>query len=142
MATSGVHSSYPYNLLSLLALRIHLLSSHTPCVNPSHSRVDALRYQLDFVNFGLRRYYEEGAVRLLLADDVGLGKTIMAGLLIKKLMMGGYLKRVLSGSSISPFCSPRGGYRTPDRRRLPGRGRARSVAGPLGGFAPDGGSPP
>ncbi|AET31759.1 helicase-related protein [Pyrobaculum ferrireducens] len=95
MASSGGYSPYPYNLLSLLALRIHLLSNYTPCVNPSHSRVDALRYQLDFVNFGLRRYYEEGAVRLLLADDVGLGKTVMAGLLIKELMMRGHVKKVL-----------------------------------------------
>jgi superfamily II DNA or RNA helicase len=81
--------------LSLLALRVYLHSRYTPCVNPSHSRINALSYQLDFVNYALRKLYDEGALRLLLADDVGLGKTIMTGLLIKELMLRGLAKRVL-----------------------------------------------
>ncbi|MEM1615858.1 MAG: helicase-related protein, partial [Pyrobaculum sp.] len=81
--------------LSLYALRAYLMSRYTPCVNPSHSRIDALSYQLDFVNLALRRYYEEGAIRLMLADDVGLGKTIMTGLLLKELMLRGHVKRAL-----------------------------------------------
>jgi len=81
--------------LSLLALRVHLHTKYTPCVNPSHSRINALSYQLDFVNYALRRLYEEGAVRLLLADDVGLGKTVMTGLLIKEMMLRGLARRIL-----------------------------------------------
>jgi len=76
-------------------LRAFLMWRYTPCVNPSHGRIDALSYQLDFVNLALRKYYEEGAVRLMLADDVGLGKTVMTGLLIKELMLRGHVKRVL-----------------------------------------------
>ena len=76
--------------LSLLALRVYLHSRYTPCVNPSHSRINALTYQLDFVNYALRKLYDEGDLRLLLADDVGLGKTIMTGLLIKELMPVSY----------------------------------------------------
>jgi len=81
--------------LSLLALRVHLHTKYTPCVNPSHSRINALSYQLDFVNYALRRLYEEGAVRLLLADDVGLGKTVMTGLLIKEMTLRGLARRIL-----------------------------------------------
>jgi superfamily II DNA or RNA helicase len=68
---------------------------YTPCVNPSHSRINALSYQLDFVNYALRRLYDEGALRPLLADDVGLGKTVMTGLLMKELMLRGLVRRAL-----------------------------------------------
>lgn len=83
------------DLLHPLALRIYLHSHFTPCVDPSHSRVEALRYQLDFVNLALRRLLEEGAIRLMLADDVGLGKTVMTGLLLKELKLRGLAKRFL-----------------------------------------------
>ena len=36
-----------------------------------------------------------GQIRMLLADDVGLGKTIMIGLLMKELILRGMLERVL-----------------------------------------------
>ena len=46
------------------------------------------------VGGGLRPPAEAGRVRFLLADDVGAGKTIMAGLLIRELQLRGLAERI------------------------------------------------
>lgn len=74
------------------ALRIRLAHLFDPYVAVRSSRIDALPHQLTAV-------YEEmlprQPLRFLLADDPGAGKTIMAGLLIKELLIRGDLERCL-----------------------------------------------
>src|SRR5215213_10820137 len=54
-------------------------------------RVDPNPHQIDAVVFALRRIPEGGCI---LADEVGLGKTIEAGLIVSQLMAEG-MRRVL-----------------------------------------------
>jgi adenine-specific DNA-methyltransferase len=56
-----------------------------------HGRIDPNPHQIDAVVFALRRIPEGGCI---LADEVGLGKTIEAGLIISQLMVEG-MRRVL-----------------------------------------------
>src|SRR2546430_6595833 len=56
-----------------------------------HGRIDPNPHQIDAVVFALRRIPEGGCI---LADEVGLGKTIEAGLVISQLMAEG-MRRVL-----------------------------------------------
>ncbi len=63
-----------------------------PYFGLSISRVDPLPHQLDAV---YERLLKLPAVRFLLADDAGAGKTIMAGLLIRELKLRGLAERVL-----------------------------------------------
>ena len=56
------------------------------------SRISPLPHQLDAV-YGV--FLEEPALRFLLADDPGAGKTIMAGLFVKELMLRRAADRVL-----------------------------------------------
>ena len=56
-----------------------------------HGRIDPNPHQIDAVVFALRRIPEGGCI---LADEVGLGKTIEAGLIISQLMAEG-MRRVL-----------------------------------------------
>ena len=58
----------------------------------SISRVDPLPHQLEAVYEHLLKL---PTVRFLLADDVGAGKTIMAGLLVRELKLRGLVERVL-----------------------------------------------
>lgn len=58
---------------------------------PLDSAVTPLPHQLDT----LRRAMGKPSVRLLLADEVGLGKTIEAGLIIRELKLRGLIRRVL-----------------------------------------------
>ena len=74
------------------ALRIHLAYLFDPFLAIHTSQVEPYPHQITAV-------YEEmlprQPLRFLLADDPGAGKTIMAGLLIKELMMRGDLQRCL-----------------------------------------------
>src|SRR5947209_1796274 len=63
-----------------------------PYFGLSISRVDPLPHQLEAVYDHLLKLPR---VRLLLADDAGAGKTIMAGLLIKELKLRGMCERIL-----------------------------------------------
>ena len=63
--------------------------------------IDLLPYQLEPALAVLR-----GATRLLLADAVGLGKTIQAGLILSELRERGWVDRALV--SVRPACAPRG----------------------------------
>lgn len=74
------------------AYRIHLAYLFDPLLAVHTSLVDPLPHQITAV-------YEEmlarQPLRFLLADDPGAGKTIMAGLFIKELLMRGDLRRCL-----------------------------------------------
>jgi SNF2 family DNA or RNA helicase len=58
---------------------------------PLESAVTPLPHQLEV----LKRAVKKNPLRLLLADEVGLGKTIEAGLVIRELKLRGLIKRVL-----------------------------------------------
>lgn len=58
---------------------------------PVRSAVTPLPHQL----YALERAMEKGRVRHLFADEVGLGKTIEAGLVIRELKLRGLAKRIL-----------------------------------------------
>ncbi|MCY1060709.1 helicase-related protein [Nannocystis sp. SCPEA4] len=74
------------------AYRIHLAWLFDPYIAITTSTIDPLPHQISAV-------YEEmlprQPMRFLLADDPGAGKTIMAGLLIKELLIRGDLQRCL-----------------------------------------------
>ncbi len=96
----GVEASRPWsfdadgNLFRLVseARRIQLAWLFDPYVAITSSTIEPLPHQISAV-------YEEmlprQPMRFLLADDPGAGKTIMAGLLIKELMIRGDLERCL-----------------------------------------------
>ena len=58
---------------------------------PMQSNVTPLPHQL----YALQRATKSERVRFLLADEVGLGKTIEAGLVIRELKLRGLVRRVL-----------------------------------------------
>ena len=74
------------------ALRIRLAHLFDPYLAVNASRIEPLPHQLTVV-YG--EMLERQPLRFLLADDPGAGKTIMAGLLIKELLIRGSLERCL-----------------------------------------------
>ena len=74
------------------ALRIRLAHLFDPFLAVRSSQIDALPHQLTAV-YG--EMLPRQPLRFLLADDPGAGKTIMAGLLIKELLIRGDLERCL-----------------------------------------------
>ncbi len=79
-------------LLSLEALRLRLAYLFDPLYAVSVTQVDLLPHQVDAV---YRHILPLPVIRFLLADDPGLGKTIMAGLILKELKARGLVKRCL-----------------------------------------------
>jgi SNF2 family DNA or RNA helicase len=77
--------------LLLRAFRLSMMHSTAPFLALHRSRVIPVSYQLVPVVMSL----QQPRVRLLIADDVGLGKTIEAGLVISELMARGQARRVL-----------------------------------------------
>jgi ERCC4-related helicase len=77
--------------LMLDAFRFSMINSTTPLRSLQSSRAIPVPYQLVPVMMAL----EQERVRLLIADDIGLGKTIEAGLVIQELRSRGRAKRVL-----------------------------------------------
>ncbi len=77
--------------LLLRAYRLSMLHGTAPLLSLQRSRVIPKDYQLVPVVMSL----EMPRVRLLLADDVGLGKTIEAGLILTELMARQMARRVL-----------------------------------------------
>ncbi|OMG61446.1 RNA helicase [Stutzerimonas balearica] len=78
--------------LGLEALRIQLAHLFDPMMAVHTSNVEPLPHQISAVyEFMLQRQ----PLRFVLADDPGAGKTIMAGLLIRELLMRADAKRVL-----------------------------------------------
>jgi len=72
------------------AQRIHLAHLFDPLLAVHTSLVEPLPHQITAVYEAM---LPRQPLRLLLADDPGAGKTIMAGLLIKELIVRGGLKR-------------------------------------------------
>jgi hypothetical protein len=74
------------------AYRIRLAYLFDPYLAVSASQIEALPHQITVV-YG--EMLPRQPLRFLLADDPGAGKTIMAGLLIKELLIRGDLERCL-----------------------------------------------
>ena len=74
------------------ALRIRLAHLFDPYLAVHTSNLDPLPHQIQAV---YREMLPRQPLRFLLADDPGAGKTIMAGLLIKELMVRGDVRRCL-----------------------------------------------
>ncbi|HIE08882.1 MAG TPA: DEAD/DEAH box helicase, partial [Armatimonadetes bacterium] len=74
------------------ALRIKLAYTFDPHYAVSVTQVDLLPHQVEAV---YKHILPQPRVRFLLADDPGLGKTIMAGLVLKELKARGLVKSVL-----------------------------------------------
>ena len=74
------------------ALRIRLAHLFDPYAAVSASRIEPLPHQLTAVYGAM---LDRQPLRFLLADDPGAGKTVMAGLLIKELLIRGSLERCL-----------------------------------------------
>jgi SNF2 family DNA or RNA helicase len=78
--------------LVMEATRIRMAYLFDPLLALTTSQVDALPHQISAVYETMLR---RQPLRFLLADDPGAGKTIMAGLLIKELMLRGDVERCL-----------------------------------------------
>ena len=78
--------------LGLQAYSLGIAYEFDPYFGLSISRVDPLPHQLEAV---YDRMLHLPAVRFLLADDAGAGKTIMSGLLLRELKLRGLVERIL-----------------------------------------------
>lgn len=78
--------------LGLQAYSLGIAYEFDPYFGLSVSRVDPLPHQLEAV---YDRMLHLPAVRFLLADDAGAGKTIMSGLLLRELKLRGLVERIL-----------------------------------------------
>ncbi len=78
--------------LGVEALALGISHEFDPYFGLSMSRVDPLPHQLEAVYENLLK---QSNVRFLLADDAGAGKTIMAGLLVRELVLRGLAERIL-----------------------------------------------
>ena len=78
--------------LATEAYRIRLAHLYDPLFAVSVSKIDPLPHQLEAV---YEYMLPQPALRFLLADDPGAGKTIMGGLLFKELKLRGVLARTL-----------------------------------------------
>jgi len=83
--------NYAFQQLLLRAYKFDLLHGSAPFLSLQKSSVIPYNYQLVPLMMAL----EKPQTRILIGDDVGLGKTIEAGLIISELLQRGYIKRVL-----------------------------------------------
>lgn len=85
--------------LNVDAYRLHLKHRFDPVSVASIGKIDPLPHQVEaFVRMMAMLRPQSGIsgrIRMLLADDVGLGKTIMVGLVMKELLLRNRIKRVL-----------------------------------------------
>ena len=77
---------------ALFAARLANLAHEDVLIAPSDSAVIPLPHQIR----ALRRAVSGDRIRYLLADEVGLGKTIEAGLIIRELKLRGKVRRCSS----------------------------------------------
>ncbi len=78
--------------LALETTRYRFASLYDPLLAMNTSKVDPLPHQIEAVYGHILRLPR---IRFLIADDPGAGKTIMAGLVIKELMLRHLAKRIL-----------------------------------------------
>lgn len=83
--------SLPELLYKLAAARINDALAQDNLISPAEGNVIPLPHQL----YALNRAISGKQIRYLLADEVGLGKTIEAGLIIRELKLRGLVKRIL-----------------------------------------------
>lgn len=85
--------------LNVDAYRLQLKYLYDPASVVSIGKIDPLPHQIEaFVKMmNMLRYHGgiEGRIRMLIADDVGLGKTIMIGLVVKELLLRKKIERAL-----------------------------------------------
>jgi len=85
--------------LNIDAYRLHLKHKYDTVSVASIGKIDPLPHQVEaFVRMMAMLRPQSGIagrIRMLLADDVGLGKTIMVGLVLKELLLRNRIKRVL-----------------------------------------------
>ncbi len=79
-------------LLAAEALRIRFGVQTDPFLAVHGARIEPLPHQISVV---YEQMLDQNPLRFLLADDPGAGKTIMAGLLIRELMLRGVVERCL-----------------------------------------------
>lgn len=89
-STSQIGSPQDQKLM-LDAFRLSMVNSTTPLRSLQYSRAIPVAYQLVPVAMAL----EQEPVRMMIADDVGLGKTVEAGLIIQELRYRGLAKKLL-----------------------------------------------
>lgn len=77
--------------LAAEAYRIHFRYLYDPLSVAAVGKIDVVPHQVRAVS----RMLAMDRIRLLLADDVGLGKTVTVGLVIKELLLRGMINRVL-----------------------------------------------
>lgn len=88
----AAETAHPARIRYVLhAARIANLLSEDVLLAPASASVIPLPHQLK----ALRRAVSQDRVRFLLADEVGLGKTIEAGLIMRELKMRGFIRRTL-----------------------------------------------
>lgn len=88
---SGKPGSYSSALLLRNALRLKLTNAAGPFRSLGHVAVEPRSYQLVPLLMALK----QNPVRLLIADDVGIGKTIEAGLIVKELLERGEITKFI-----------------------------------------------
>jgi len=85
--------------LAVDAYRLHLKHLFDPMSVVAIGKIDPLPHQIEaFVKMmGMLRPHSgrEGRIRTLIADDVGLGKTILVGLVLKELILRKKIKNIL-----------------------------------------------
>ena len=86
---SSTPGSYSSAILLRDALRLKLRSGAGPFRSFGHIAVEPRAYQLVPLLMALKM----PVVRLLIADDVGIGKTIEAGLIVRELLDRGEISR-------------------------------------------------
>jgi len=89
---AGVFSSHALFHLSVRARQLRLLNGFQKLLSPpTFKNVDPYAFQTETALRVLRRY--EG--RALLCDEVGLGKTVEAGIILKEYILRGLVKKAL-----------------------------------------------
>ena len=88
---SKIIGNYATQQLMLRAFKLSMIHGTAPLISLQQSRVIPTEYQLIPVLMSL----ELPKVRMLLADDIGLGKTIEAGLIISELLGRQRIGRIL-----------------------------------------------
>lgn len=91
MIERNIFSSPLQFKLKALSHQLESLASNDGVISPANFKIKPLPHQIITLNFVLNQFKP----RCLLADEVGLGKTIEAALIFEELKMRGMAKRIL-----------------------------------------------